>query len=368
MRVGLVVNPVAGLGGAVGLKGTDGPDTVARALGRGAIAQAGPRVARAFAVLARAHPGTAILAGPGALGADWVKGLPVAPVDIGVLTGTARDTRAAVAAIGPVDLLVFAGGDGTARDVAGCLPNGAGMLGIPCGVKMHSGVFAVSPELAGYLLADLVGNPDRVRWSEDAEVMDIDEAALHAGQIAPSLCAHARVPRSRGLIQAAKGGARRDSAAALCAAANEVVASMAADVLHVIGPGTSAGAVSRAMGLTPSLLGVDAVLSGRRVACDATAAELTRLAEGRQVRLVLGVTGRQGFLLGRGNQQIAPELIRRAGRAGLKVLATEEKLAAMEPPRLWVDTGDPVLDAELAGFIRVQTGPSRFTMMRIGTS
>lgn len=367
LRIGVVVNPFAGLGGAVGLKGTDGPDTVARARQLGAVPLSGQRAARTLSILARAHPGATILAGSGALGADWAQGLAVTPVDIGPLTGTARDTRAVVAAMGAVDLLVFAGGDGTARDVVGCLPPGAGMLGIPCGVKMHSGVFAVSPELAGHLLVDLVGAPERLRWAEDAEVMDIDEAALRAGRIAPRLYAHARVPMARGLMQAAKGGPRRDSAASLAAAAAEVAASMAAGVLYIIGPGTSAGAVSRALGLTPSLLGVDALRDGQRVAREATAADLMTLAGDRPVRLVLGVTGQQGFLLGRGNQQIGPDLIRRAGRAGLIVLATEDKLAALETARLHVDTGDPALDAELAGFVRVQTGSARFTMMRIGT-
>ncbi len=368
MRIGIVVNPVAGLGGAAGLKGTDGPDTVAEALRRGAVPQAGLRASRALSILARAHPGATVVAGPGALGAAWAGGLDVTPVNIGPLTGTARDTRAVVAAMGAVDLVVFAGGDGTARDVAGCLPPGAALLGIPCGVKMHSGVFAVSPELAGHLLADLIASPDRVRWTTDAEVMDIDEAALRAGHIAPRLYAHARVPVARGQMQAAKGGPRRDSAAALAAAAAEVAAAMPAGVLHIIGPGTSAGAVSRALGLTPSLLGVDAVRDGQRMACEATANDLTHLAGDGPVRLVLGVTGQQGFLLGRGNQQISPDLIRRAGRDGLIVLATEDKLAALASPRLHVDTGDPSLDANLSGFVRVQTGAARFTMMRIGTS
>ncbi len=368
MRIGLIINPVAGLGGSVGLKGTDGPDTVMRARSLGAVRQAGQRAARALAILARAHPGMAIVAGPGELGAAWAMGLAVTALDIGAPTGTARDTKAVVAAMESVDLVVFAGGDGTARDVAGCLPPGAGMLGIPCGVKMHSGVFAVSPELAGHLLADLVDKPDRVHWTTDAEVMDIDEAALRAGHIAPRLYAHARVPMARGLMQAAKAGPRRDSAAALAAAGAEVAASMAPGMLHVIGPGTSAGAVTRAMRLQPSLLGVDAVLDGKRVAQDATAAELSGWAADRPVRLILGVTGQQGFLLGRGNQQIGPDLIRRASREGLIVLASEDKLAALASPRLHVDTGDPALDCELAGFVRVQTGAARFTMMRIGTS
>lgn len=369
-RIGLLVNPVAGLGGTVGLKGTDGPDIAAKAIRRGAAAQAGPRTVRALAMLARTWPGASLSVAPGILGADWTAslGLDIKILDMPPATGAARDTRAAVEAMGAVDVVVFAGGDGTARDVLASLPAGSAMLGIPCGVKMHSGVFAVSPERAGHLMADLVGAPDRVIWTGDAEVMDIDEAALRAGHIAPRLYGLARVPVARAHMQAAKGGPRRNSAASLAAAAQEVSQSMAAGVLYLIGPGTSAGSVSRALGLEPTLLGVDAIRDGRRVARDAGAAELLRLAGDGPVRLVLGVTGQQGFVLGRGNQQISPALIRRAGRQGLHILATDEKLAELKTPCLWVDTGDAALDADLSGFVRVQTDAHRYTVMRIGTS
>ncbi|MCL4189092.1 MAG: NAD(+)/NADH kinase [Rhodobacteraceae bacterium] len=369
MRFGLVVNPVAGLGGAVGLKGTDGPDTVAEALRRGATPQAGPRARRAFAILARSRPGAEVTAAPGALGAAWLAGLglDLRVLDLPPLSGTARDTRLAVAAMAPGTLAVFAGGDGTARDVAAALPAGGAMLGIPCGVKMHSGVFALSPEAAGHLLADLVSAPARVAWTDEAEVMDIDEAQLRAGRIAPRLFGLVRAPRGRGLVQAAKGMLRRDEGAALAAAAAEIAAAMAPGTLYVIGPGTSAGAVVRALGQQPTILGVDAVRDGRLVARDARAADLDRLAGDGPVRLVLGVTGQQGFLLGRGNQQIGPGLIARAGREGLVVLATEDKLRALAEPRLWVDTGDPALDARLGGYVRVHTGAGREMMMRIAS-
>jgi predicted polyphosphate/ATP-dependent NAD kinase len=366
VRIGLVVNPVAGLGGAVGLKGTDGPDTVAEALRRGARPEAGPRARRALERLAQRRPGAAIVVAPGLLGEDWAAGLALSPEVAGPrdVTGTARDSREAVAAMGGCDLVAFAGGDGTARDVAAALGPGQGMLGIPCGVKMHSGVFAVTPEAAGALLADLLTGPDPPAW-EEAEVMDIDEAALRAGRLSPRLYGLARVPVARSRVQAAKGGPREDAAAALRGAAREVVAGMDASTLYVIGPGSSAGAVMRAAGHEPTLLGADAMRAGRVVARDARAAELERLAGDGPVRIVLGVTGRQGFLLGRGNQQIGRPLIARAGREGLVVLATEAKLAALAQPRLWVDTGDPALDAGLAGFVRVRTGAGRETVMRL---
>lgn len=370
MKIGLVVNPVAGLGGAVGLKGTDGPDTVAEALRRGAVARSGARARRAMARLADRVPGTAVVTAPGALGADWLAGLDLSVEvrETGGASGTARDTREAVAAMADCGLVVFAGGDGTARDVAGRLPEGAALLGIPCGVKMHSGVFAVSPDAAGALLADIVAAPDRVAWDPEAEVMDIDEAALRAGRLAPRLYGHARTPLARGRIQASKGGPRKDWGAELRGAAEEVARGMEPDTLYVIGPGTSAGAVARALGLKPTVLGTDAIRDGALVAQDARASDLERLAGDGPVRIVLGVTGQQGFLLGRGNQQIAPALIRRAGREGLIVLATEDKLAALAQPRLWVDTGDPDLDRELCGFLRVRTGRGREMVMRVATS
>lgn len=369
MRIGLVVNPVAGLGGAVGLKGTDGPGTVALALRRGAAPEAGPRARRAFGVLARACPGAAVAVAPGALGADWLAGLDLdlCRLELPPPSGTARDTRLAVAAMGPGALAVFAGGDGTARDVAAALAPGAAMLGIPCGVKMHSGVFALSPEAAGRLLADLATDPARVGWTDEAEVMDIDEAALRAGRIAPRLYGLVRAPTGRGRVQAAKGRLRRDEGTALAAAAAEVAAAMVPGTLYVVGPGTSAGAVLRALGHEPAILGVAAVRDRRLLARDATAAELDRLAGGGPVGLVLGVTGRQGFLLGRGNQQIGRGLIARAGREGLIVLATEDKLRALAEPRLWVDSGDPALDARLAGYVRVRTGAGRAMVMRIAS-
>ncbi len=367
MRIGLIVNPNSGLGGAVGLKGTDGPVTVAEALRRGATPLAGLRTRKALELLAKRVPNAMVFIAPGPLGADWATELPL---DLRLsrqrnLTGTGSDTQQAVLDLPPVDVIVFAGGDGTARDVMSVIPDGTAILGIPCGVKMHSGVFAVTPSAAGSMMANLLGDQDRIDWQNEAEIMDIDETALRAGVIAPQLYGLARIPVSRNLMQAAKGGPRMNSASALTAAAEVVVRDMTAETLYVIGPGTSAGAVATAAGHTPTTLGVDALLNGEMVAQDTDAFGLRALAQDRPVRIVLGVTGQQGFLLGRGNQQIDANIIGRAGRDGLIVLATEDKLAALARPCLFVDTGDPQLDADLSGFIRVRTGAAREMMMRV---
>jgi predicted polyphosphate/ATP-dependent NAD kinase len=299
VKVGLIVNPVAGLGGAVGLKGTDGQETVAEALKRGAVPQAGARARRAGA-LAQRVPAAAVTVGPGALGADWVEGLglSVEALRLGPPSGSASDTREAVAALRGHDLIVFAGGDGTARDVAGRLPQGAGCWGSPAGSRCTRASSPCRPRRRGRCLRTILSDPVRVAWDDAAEVMDIDEDALRAGRIAPRLYGHARVPVARNRMQAAKGGPRVDSGVALAEAAAEVVAGMEPGVLYVIGPGTSAGAVVRAAGHEPTILGIDAMRDGKVVARDARAAELVRLAGDGPVRIVLGVTGQQGFLLG----------------------------------------------------------------------
>jgi len=367
MRIGLVVNPVAGMGGAVGLKGTDGPGIVAEARSRGAVERAGPRTCEALALLAARVPGAELIVAPGALGADWAGGLALSlqPIEMPLLTGTARDTKTAVAAMGDVDLIVFTGGDGTARDVAGTA-EGTPILGIPAGVKMHSGVFAVTPRAAGALIADLLNAPDRIRWRE-AEIMDVDEVALRTGTISPRLYGMARTPTSGGLMQAAKGGPPPDADGAVKGAAKGIAGAMEPDILYIVGPGRSAGAVMAAAGHEPTLLGVDALLNGKVVARDATARDLHTLMDTHPVRVIVGVTGHQGFVLGRGNQQIDPDVLRRAGPDGLTIIASPEKLSSLAAPRLLVDTGDAALDAEFSGFHRVATGPGRMTMMRLSS-
>lgn len=367
MKIGLVVNPIAGLGGRVGLKGTDGAGTASLALDRGAIAQSGLRTRRALQRLADRVPDAALTVAAGDLGETWAVGLGMnmTVIDLPAPTGTPDDTIHAVRAMAACDLVVFAGGDGTARDVSGAVSPAQAVLGIPCGVKMHSGVFVVTPEAAGGLLADMLLKPDQVTWNDAAEVMDIDEQALRAGHIAPVLYGHVRVPKMRSRMQAAKGGPRISSGAALAAAAAQIARQMDEGTLYIIGPGTSAAAVVEATGQSSTLLGIDVMLDGIVIAREVTAAQIETLTAERAVRVVLGVTGQQGFLIGRGNQQISPQVLRRATRDGLIILASEEKLRGLAQPLLWIDSGDPYLDAALAGFVRVHTGQGRQTMMRL---
>jgi predicted polyphosphate/ATP-dependent NAD kinase len=365
-RVGLVVNPVAGMGGRVGLKGTDGPALLAEAVRRGAVPQAQDRARDAVAVLLAAVPGLEVLAPPGALGAEAARAAGAEPSTVPVETAVSgpEATRAAVAALqrSGIDLLLFAGGDGTARDVASVLGEAQPALGIPTGVKMQSGVFATSPRAAGRLAADWLGGSRRTRL---AEVADLDEEGAGAGRLGPRLFGHLRVPDDAGALQHRKLSRQRDDDALLAAAGAEIAAQLAPGTLCVIGPGTAPKTVLAALGLPATLLGVDLVRDRRLVAADVGEEAILAAAGDGPVHLVLGATGGQGFVLGRGNQPIGPRVVARAGRDGITILAGRGKLALLPSRRLLVDSGDPSLDAALAGHVRVVTGPGETAVMRL---
>jgi predicted polyphosphate/ATP-dependent NAD kinase len=364
-RVGIIVNPIAGMGGRVGLKGTDGAATLARARELGAVPMATERAAAALAMFSASPP--EFLAAPGAMGEDAARkaGLPVSRLDLPAPGGTGEDTTRAATALrqAGVDLLLFAGGDGTARDVVAACGTALPILGVPTGVKMHSAVFATGPLAAGRLAARFLDGGAPLR---EAEVMDIDEDALREGRVVARLFGLARVPQDRALLQAGKAGARPDDDAALDALARRIAREWPPGRMMILGCGTTTRRVKRALGFEGTLLGVDVVLDGRPIALDVTEARLLRLLDsGGEAGILAGVTGGQGFLFGRGNQQISAAVLRRVGRDRITIMAGAQKLAALDPAVLHVDTGEAELDALLAGYHQVHTAPGQRMVMRV---
>jgi predicted polyphosphate/ATP-dependent NAD kinase len=352
--LGFVVNPLAGAGGPLALKGSDGLTAAA------ATGWATARAARAIAGLA-GRPVTLFTAA-GAMGEDVARaaGLNATVVYRPAGESTGADTTAAVRACiaAGARLIVFVGGDGTARDVLAAAPPGEPLavpvLGVPAGVKMHSAVFAPSPASAADSVAAVIGGlPGAVMA---AEVMDRNAAGqLQLFGMLPVLAAPRR--------QAAKA-AGPDADAALVAAIAGAAARLRAAPLCLIGPGLTMLALKRALGAEGTLLGVDVFAHGRCVLADATEAQLLGLCREAPPLLVLGVVGGQGFLLGRGNRQLGPRVLEQVQWPPL-VLASAAKLAALPGGRLLVDSGDELLDKQLAGHVAVRTGPRQTMMMRI---
>ena len=364
-RIGLIVNPIAGMGGRVGLKGTDGVVDEARRLGATPVAAG--RSERALARLGRCHHDLKVLAAPAEMGADLAvsQGLDTLVLESrsAEATTTAADTRAAADELvrRGVDLILFAGGDGTARDIHAIVGDRVPVLGIPTGVKMHSAVFATSPENAGDIAAAFVSGA-AVR---EAEVVDVDEEAARDGRIETRLYGAAKVPLDRLRMQSAKTRSAATDDAALDAVCRAVAGSMDPRRIYVLGPGTTTRLVAAHLGVPKTLLGVDAVRAGRILGSDLGERDLLALLGDEPATLIVGVVGGQGALFGRGNQQLSPAVLRRIGIGNIEVVAGMHKLLALDPPWLRVDTGEPALDSELAGYRRIHIAPNRTLVYKV---
>jgi predicted polyphosphate/ATP-dependent NAD kinase len=382
-RVGLIVNPIAGLGGRVGLKGTDGAEVLGEARALGAVPLATERAGRALERLELRCGGVRLVAAAGAMGAELaaLHGFETEALPNFVLSQhkvglserggnqvtTAEDTRAAAAELARrgVDLILFAGGDGTARDIHDVVGERVPILGVPTGVKMHSGVFATTPESAGDVAAAFIASHPRGSVRE-AEVLDIDEDAVRAGRVSTCIYGAACVPDDRLRVQAAKSSAAVPAdEVALEAACAAVANALDPRRIYVLGPGTTMRRVASHLGLAKTLLGVDAVRANCLLGADLGERELLELIADEPVTLLLGVVGGQGALLGRGNQQLSPAVLRRIGAANIEVIAGLRKLLALDPPLLRVDTGDPELDRALCGYRRVHVAPRRTVVYRV---
>jgi predicted polyphosphate/ATP-dependent NAD kinase len=365
--VGFLVNPLAGIGGRLALKGSDDTLAVARALALGVEPVAPARARRALAVLRRTAPDVRVIAAPGEMGGDLASdaGLATTVLELRLRSPTsAADTSSAAAELARrgVDLLLFAGGDGTARDVAGAVGTAVPLLGIPAGVKMRSGVFATGPEASGEAAGRYLLNRGLYPVI-DAEVVDASEGEAGLGS---RLHGIARVPAIGGRLQSAKTAAPRADAAALGSLCRSIAAEMEPGRLYLLGPGTTTGRINEALGLEATMLGVDAVRDRALVGADLDEHAILRLLEpGAPASLILGVIGSQGFLLGRGNQQLSPEVVRRVGVENLVVIAGAEKVLGLQPPALRVDLGDGESALVLPGYLRVQMSRDHAIMLRV---
>ncbi|PSQ36573.1 N-acetylglucosamine-1-phosphate uridyltransferase [Halobacteriales archaeon SW_12_69_24] len=352
--VGLVVNPIAGMGGRVGLKGTD--NKVEEARRRGADPRSPSRAREALEQLYEQPVDVTIHTYGGEMGEDAAVAAGFDPVVVGHPEGeetTAADTRETVRRLveADVDLVLFVGGDGTAVDVAETLEGldaDVPILGVPGGVKVYSSVFAVTPRAAGRIAATF----DR---TEVREVNDIDEDAYRGGDVTTELKALAEVPVGDE-IQSSKqiGGGPVEALAA--AVAGDIIDDGGT---HVLGPGSTVDAVKTELGFDGAPLGVDVWRDGEVVAADAAESDILAEIGDRNV-IVVSPIGGQGFVFGRGNDQISPEVIR---RSETDVIASKQKLDDIGVLR--VDTGDPALDEELRGWRRVRVGKFERRLLKV---
>ena len=359
-RLGVVINPFAGIGGAMALKGSDGEAIRQQALAAGATKLANDKMARALTKLT-AFSNLLVLTASGEMGEHCCAALGLEHQVIYTSQSaetTPEDTENAVRELvnKGVDLILFAGGDGTARNVCSIVADSVPVLGVPAGVKIHSGVYAVTPSAAGDVVAKmLTGELVSVR---QAEVRDIDESAFRQGKVRAQHYGEMQVPDELTYVQSVKMGGREDESMVINEIAEYVSEIIADDDehLYIMGSGSTVAEVMARLGLTNTLLGVDVVKKGEVIAADVTAPQLLELVSQSPARLVITAIGGQGHVFGRGNQQLSPDVLRAIGRDNIWIAATKQKLQQLDGRPLRSDTGDEDLDNELAGIIAVITG------------
>jgi len=369
-KLGLIVNPIAGMGGRVGLKGSDGREILEKARALGAKPEAPSRAVHALEGIVPIREQIEIITCPHDMGEEETLAGGLAPKVIGTVTKgetTAEDTQRAakdMEALG-IDLLLFAGGDGTARDIFTAVGDRVPALGIPTGVKMHSAVYATSPRNAGELARLYLDEKSLDIRLTEGEVMDIDEASFRENRLSARLYGYLKIPFKKRLIQCPKAGGCAGEQESLDAVAADVINHMEENCLYIIGTGTTTRTVMEKLHIPNTLLGVDALYNRQLAGTDLNESQLLEMIEGKKARIVVSIIGRQGYIFGRGNQQISARVIEKVGRESIIVIATMEKILTLGGDPLLVDTGDITVDRMLTGYAKVITGLGETTILKV---
>lgn len=362
VRLGLIVNPIAGMGGRVGLKGTDGEKILNKAITLGADKSSSNKALRALKVLKNLENEYIIFTASGEMGEDQCEMLSLNYKVIYETHGntTGNDTKKLCIKLVEkgIDCLVFSGGDGTARDVLDSVGSEVPVIGIPAGVKIQSAVFALNPEAAGKLITGVISG--NITYG-NREVIDLNEDDYRENRISSSFYGYLNVPEEKSLLQNKKAPSPNSETLDRRILGREITKNMEKDALYLIGAGTTAKSVIMDLGITTGMLGIDAVVNGELIGTDLAEVEIEKLIR-TNTKIVISPIGGQGFIFGRGNQQFSPEIIKKVGRENILVLATENKIKEMYGAPLRVDTGEENTDEYLKGYYRVITGFNKTLM------
>ena len=364
MKIAFIVNPIAGMGGRVGLKGTDG--VLEKAIELGAKPVAPERATEFLKELKESEvmDKIKIFTCPGQMGEEEAKkvgiNIEIFPMEKRATT-TAEDTKQAVklAIESPynVDLIVFVGGDGTARDILDALKEKEceiPVLGVPAGVKMYSGIFAVNPAEAVEVLEAYINGEAEIT---EFEIMDADETAIRSDRFAIRLYGYLKGPYLPMRIQGTKqvSPETADEKENQRAIAKFVIENIKPDAAYILGPGTTVKTLADMLGIKKTVLGVDLYQKGKVINDVNEKTLIESIEDWKNTWIIVSPIGGQGMIFGRGNQQISPEIIKRVGKEHIIVLATKSKIQRIEGGLLRVDTGDAEIDEMLRGYIKVIT-------------
>ena len=356
-KLGFLVNPIAGMGGRVGLRGTDGEKILNEAIRKGAKLVSPQRGLRFLEELQCRDSHAELITAPERMGADIVGQLNIKHETVGQIceTTTAEDTiRITRLMKQEVDLVVFCGGDGTARDILEAVGQSVPVLGIPSGVKVYSSVFAINPVAAAVSAISFLHENVPTRLGE---VVDADEEKFRMNQLSLKLLGYLSTPDSGSMIQSSKSMTPSSEDSQLDSIVDQMVELMFPETRYVLGPGSTTGRIGRRLGVAKTLLGVDVVKGdGTLLGRDLDEQTLADLVRKGPVKIIISPTGGQGVLFGHGNQPITAEILRIVGVDNVMVVASRSKIESLRPKRFLVDSGDDEIDKRLRGYVRVLTG------------
>jgi len=385
LRVGFIINPFAGVGGPAGLKGSDDDDTRNAAWLGELDLRAGTRASQFLSALGASTESLSFVTVPGSMGADTLGRVLTSGYDLipfePAIPSSAEDTKSACKMLldENVDVIVFVGGDGTARDICAVISSQtslgsrwAPVLGVPSGVKMHSGVFAITPDAAAAVIKDIIDG--RIVSFSSREVRDIDEVAFAKGQVKSTYFGELHVPEALYYIQSVKHSGVEQEVLVLADIAAEIAERVEDiedddELMLIFAPGSTTQFIQHELGCDGTLLGVDVYQKGELIARDVNANTLYSLVQAFSgvVRIILTPIGGQGHIIGRGNQQLSPQLLKHLGREALWVVACKAKLSELQAPSLIVDSGDSELDQLWQGLVPVITGYHDQVLFAINT-
>lgn len=353
MKIGLIVNPIAGIGGPLAKKGSDH-------LSFDLVTAEPHSMLRAADALATIDSSCEVVTCIGVMGSSALpqnQRVDLLPVP---KRTTSEDTKKAAQIMleKEVDLLVFSGGDGTARDIYDAIGDRIPVLGVPSGVKIQSAVFAQSPKSAASIIEQFIQGDVQLI---EREVLDLDELALADGIVQGRLYGTLKVPKIPSLLQ---GGKQRTSENSIT---RELINGMYEEMdygLYLLGPGSTMLGLKNRLQKGGTLIGFDLYENGSLVKKDLNEEGIYRLPL-TKLRVILTVIGGQGYLFGRGNQQLSPRVIRQVPKENIIIFCSEDKLIALSGKPFLSDTGDADLDQKLEGFIKVFTGYNKRTIYKL---
>ncbi len=373
--IGFVINPISGMGGTVGLKGTDGEHILHQARELGALPQVQPRASEFLNKLKSFNNDSVIIAAPGIMGEDACKSsniqhevipLSVFPHKLILYQTSHEDTKKAVQYFQKkkVALIIFLGGDGTARDIYEAIGQSIPCLGIPAGVKIHSPVFSVNPSTGAELTVEFLNGTATLLKSE---VVDINEEAFRENRIETKLYGYLLSPHLPLLVQGMKQATpltdmEHDNQKAI---AKSIIEQMNTETYYILGPGTTVQMIATILNLPKSLLGFDIIKNKKLVASDVNEAQILQIIDNDPTELILSPIGRQGFVFGRGNLQITSKVLNKIKKEQINILCSLSKLSSLPDGCIRTDIRDQEMDKKLRGFYRVLVDFNTYRMIKM---